>query len=58
MENEVAIINIKMSFWSMVIFMVKWTVASIPAFVILVLLLIAIGDVFGIFGTFLSLLIR
>src|SRR3990167_526722 len=34
-ELEVTIINIKMPFDSMVIFMVKWVLASIPAFIIL-----------------------
>jgi hypothetical protein len=38
-NNEVIVVDIKMRFWSMVLFMVKWAIASIPALVILVLLL-------------------
>ena len=33
--QQVAITDVDMPFWSMVRFMVKWAVASIPAFVIL-----------------------
>jgi hypothetical protein len=33
--NEVSIVNIKMPFWSMVAFMVKASIAFIPAFIIL-----------------------
>ena len=33
--NYVVVTDINMSFFSMVIFMVKWVVASIPAFIIL-----------------------
>ena len=33
--NYVVVTDINMSFISMVIFMVKWVVASIPAFIIL-----------------------
>ena len=35
---EVTIVNIKMPFWSMVFFMVKWAIASIPAILILLVL--------------------
>lgn len=31
----VRVVDIKMPFWSMVTFMVKWAIASIPAFIIL-----------------------
>ena len=34
-DNRVTIVDIRMPFWSMVIFMVKAAIASIPAFVIL-----------------------
>lgn len=34
-KPEVIVTNIKMPFWSMVVFMVKWAIASIPAFLIL-----------------------
>lgn len=44
---EVVVTDISMSFWSMVVFMVKWVIAAIPAFLILML----IGAVFsGLFG--------
>lgn len=35
-ENEVTVVDIKMPFWSMVVFMVKWSIAAIPAILILV----------------------
>lgn len=34
-KNEVVITDIKMPFWSMVTFMVKWAIAAIPAIIIL-----------------------
>lgn len=33
--QPVVVVDIKMGFWSMVVFMVKWTLAAIPAFLIL-----------------------
>lgn len=41
--REVVIIDIRMPFQSMVIFMVKWALASIPAMIILFIALIFIG---------------
>lgn len=41
-NNEVTVVDIKMPFWSMVFFMVKWAIASIPAIIILVI----VGSVF------------
>lgn len=38
-ENKVVVIDIQMKFWSIVIFMVKWIIASIPAFIILMILI-------------------
>lgn len=47
-NNEVIVIDVKMHFWSMVAFMVKWAIASIPAFLILaVLLSIVLGILQG-----------
>jgi 5-bromo-4-chloroindolyl phosphate hydrolysis protein len=46
MENEtqnVVITDVKMPFFSMVMFMVKWTLASIPAVIILMILFAVIG---------------
>ncbi|MDH5548129.1 MAG: hypothetical protein OEZ43_21340 [Gammaproteobacteria bacterium] len=37
-KNEVVITDIKMPFISMVIFMVKWAIAAIPAIIILSIL--------------------
>ncbi len=34
-SNEVVVTDIKMSFSSMVVFMVKWAIATIPAIIIL-----------------------
>jgi hypothetical protein len=34
-RQEVVVIDIKMPFWSMVVFMIKWALASIPAVFIL-----------------------
>ncbi|MBY7923768.1 hypothetical protein [Vibrio fluvialis] len=42
-KQEVTVVNIKMPFMSMVIFMVKFAIASIPAMIIL-------GAIFSIFG--------
>lgn len=50
-KNEVTIVDIKMPFWSIVIFMVKAAIASIPAFIILgvigSVLSMAMGGFFG-----------
>jgi len=37
-SNHVVVVDVKMPFLSMVVFMVKWTVAAIPALVILAIL--------------------
>lgn len=37
-SSEVTVVNIKMPFWSMVAFMVKWAIAAIPALLILMVL--------------------
>jgi len=34
-KNSVVIVEVKMPFISMVVFMVKWVIAEIPAFIIL-----------------------
>jgi len=50
-EKRVIVTDINMPFMSMVIFMVKWVIASIPAFIILSIL----GAVLtGLLGTFMS----
>jgi hypothetical protein len=55
-ENQyVVVTDIRMSFFSMVVFMVKWVVASIPAFIILSIigsvLMMLLGGMMGSVGT-------
>lgn len=49
MENrqEVVVSDIKMPFMSMVVFMIKWAIASIPAFIILSILFGIMSLIFG-----------
>jgi hypothetical protein len=54
-ENQyVVVTDIRMSFLSMVVFMVKWVVASIPAFIILSIigsvLMMLLGGMMGSMG--------
>lgn len=50
-QTEVVVTDIRMPFGSMVAFMVKWTLASIPAFIILALFIAIFAGVFaGMFG--------
>jgi hypothetical protein len=51
--NEVVVTDIRMSFSSMVVFMVKWAVATIPAIIILTVVgSITLGLLKAIFGSF------
>jgi len=57
MDNEiqkVVITDIKMPFFSMVVFMIKWMLASIPAFIVIAIILavlsIGIGMVINMLG--------
>ena len=51
--NEVVVTNVKMPFGSMVVFMVKWAIATIPALIILSIAgSIIIGILSTIFGGF------
>jgi len=43
----VAVVDVEMPFFSMVVFMIKWAVASIPAFIILT----AVFGVLGLIGS-------
>jgi len=45
--NKVSIVDIKMPFWSMVVFMVKAALASIPAFIILTIIFAVLSTIFG-----------
>lgn len=49
-RQEITVVDIKMPFGSMVVFMVKWAIASIPAFLILLMLFSAVMMFFGIVG--------
>jgi len=55
-SQYVVVTDIRMSFLSMVVFMVKWVVASIPAFIILSIigsiLMMLLGGMFGNMGRF------
>ena len=50
-NDRITIVDIRMPFWSMVIFMVKAAIASIPAFIILSvigsLVFALLGSLFG-----------
>lgn len=46
-NNEVTVVDIRMPFLSMVVFMVKWAIASIPAIIILAVLGMLLVGVFG-----------
>lgn len=46
-QNHVIVTDIRMPFLSMVIFMVKWVIASIPAFIILSLIFSVLMALFG-----------
>lgn len=45
--TEVVVTDISMSFWSMVVFMVKWVIAAIPAFLILMVIGAVLSGLFG-----------
>jgi hypothetical protein len=53
-SHEVVVTDIKIPFWSMVVLMVKWALAAIPAIIILIVigsvLSMILGALFG--GTF------
>jgi len=50
-SSEVVVTDVRMPFWSMVVFMVKWSIAAIPAIIILVVLVaIIVGVLGGMFG--------
>lgn len=46
-KQEVTIVDIKMPFMSMVIFLVKLAIAAIPAFIIISIIFMILGVVFG-----------
>lgn len=46
-RQEVVVVDLKMSFWSMVVFMVKWAIAAIPAIIILAVIGTLVAMVLG-----------
>jgi len=52
---EVIVTNIKMPLWSMILFMVKWVIASIPAILILFFLGMLMTGIYSGFVKFLAL---
>ena len=55
-QSEVTIVDVKMPFGSMVVFMVKAAIASIPAVIILVIFFAILGAMFsGVLGGLASL---
>jgi len=52
-RRKVVVTDIRMSFWSMVLFMVKWSIASIPALIILVIIMAL--SAFALFGVLANL---
>jgi len=50
LSERVSIVDIRMPFWSMVVFLVKLSIASIPAFIILSVLGAAVFALLGWLG--------
>ena len=46
-KHEVVVTDIKMPFWSMVLFMVKWAFAAIPAVIIVFFIVGVAGAIMG-----------
>ena len=46
-RREIVVTDVKIPFWSMVVLMVKWAIASIPAVIILMLIAAAISLLLG-----------
>jgi hypothetical protein len=52
-EQKVIVVDFNMTFGSMVIFMIKWVLAAIPALIILSILAAIFGGIIrGCFGSF------
>jgi hypothetical protein len=45
--REVVVVDVKIPFWSMVVLLVKWAIAAIPAVIILVLLTAIVSALMG-----------
>ena len=46
-SSEMIVVDVKMPFLSMVVFMVKWAIAAIPAIIILVIIWAVVLAFFG-----------
>ncbi len=47
MNETVVVVDVKIPFWSMVVLLVKWAIAAIPAMIILLVLGAAVSMVLG-----------
>lgn len=45
--QRVSVVDVDMPFFSMVAFMLKWAIASVPALIILAMMLALLGAIFG-----------
>jgi len=45
--REVVVVDVKIPFWSMVVLLVKWAIAALPAMIILIALATAVSVVLG-----------
>ncbi len=45
--REVVVVDVKIPFWSMVVLLVKWAIAAIPAMIILLVLATAMSMALG-----------
>jgi len=45
--REVVVVDVKIPFWSMVVLLVKWAIAAIPAMIILLVLAAAVSMLLG-----------
>lgn len=50
-STRVVVTDIRMPFWSMVVFMVKWAIAAIPAMIILIIFWFIIMALFSGMGS-------
>ena len=48
--SRVVVTDIQMPFWSMVVFMIKWAVAAVPAFIMLVVIFFIFWALFATIG--------
>ncbi len=55
MSEEVVVTDVRIPFGSMVVLILKWTLASIPAMIVMVILgMVAAGIFAGVFGAMFS----